>query len=105
MRAVRIFQSPSEPSSFEEADADMNILTPIANDHPDRRTPGFSRKVYQCPACSTPDLRVPFREVAAHPSANEPPVTIYDPSGPYTDPDRLASTSKEGPRPSGATPG
>ena len=34
-----------------------------------------------------PDLRVPFREVAVHPSANEPPVTIYDPSGPYTDPD------------------
>src|SRR5690606_29158594 len=39
-----------------------------------------SRKVYEGP------LRVPFREVALHPSANEPPVTIYDPSGPYTDP-------------------
>ena len=35
---------------------------------------------------SRPDLRVPFREVAVHPSANEPPVTIYDSSGPYTDP-------------------
>ncbi|MBD3837470.1 phosphomethylpyrimidine synthase ThiC [Brevundimonas sp.] len=34
-----------------------------------------------------PDLRVPFREVRVHPSANEPPVTMYDPSGPYTDPD------------------
>ncbi|MFC0634825.1 phosphomethylpyrimidine synthase ThiC [Brevundimonas balnearis] len=33
-----------------------------------------------------PDLRVPFREVAVHPSANEPPVTMYDSSGPYTDP-------------------
>ena len=33
-----------------------------------------------------PDIRVPFREVAVHPSANEPPVTVYDPSGPYTDP-------------------
>jgi len=33
-----------------------------------------------------PDIRVPFREVAVHPSANEPPVTIYDSSGPYTDP-------------------
>ncbi|WP_426039993.1 phosphomethylpyrimidine synthase ThiC [Brevundimonas sp. TWP2-3-4b1] len=33
-----------------------------------------------------PDLRVPFREVALHPSANEPPLTIYDSSGPYTDP-------------------
>jgi len=33
-----------------------------------------------------PDIRVPFREVAVHPSANEPPVTLYDSSGPYTDP-------------------
>ncbi|MGD9979712.1 MAG: phosphomethylpyrimidine synthase ThiC [Hyphomonadaceae bacterium] len=45
-----------------------------------------SRKVYAS-GCAHPDLRVPFREVALHPSANEPPVTIYDPSGPYTDPD------------------
>src|SRR6185295_14185252 len=44
-----------------------------------------SRKVYQ-PGERFPDLRVPFREVAVHPSAGEPPVTIYDPSGPYTDP-------------------
>jgi phosphomethylpyrimidine synthase len=33
-----------------------------------------------------PDIRIPFREVAVHPSANEPPVTMYDSSGPYTDP-------------------
>jgi phosphomethylpyrimidine synthase len=33
-----------------------------------------------------PDIRVPFREVAVHASANEPPVTMYDSSGPYTDP-------------------
>jgi len=33
-----------------------------------------------------PDIRVPFREVAVPPSANEPPVTMYDSSGPYTDP-------------------
>jgi phosphomethylpyrimidine synthase len=45
-----------------------------------------SRKVYAT-GCAHPDLRVPFREVALHPSANEPPLTIYDPSGPYTDPD------------------
>jgi phosphomethylpyrimidine synthase len=37
--------------------------------------------------CAHPELRVPFREVALHPSANEPPLTIYDPSGPYTDAD------------------
>jgi phosphomethylpyrimidine synthase len=45
-----------------------------------------SRKVYAS-GCAHPDLRVPFREVAVHPTANEPPVTIYDPSGPYTDAD------------------
>ncbi|MDP1913027.1 phosphomethylpyrimidine synthase ThiC [Brevundimonas sp.] len=44
-----------------------------------------SRKVYVAGALH-PDIRVPFREVAVHPSANEPPVTIYDSSGPYTDP-------------------
>ncbi len=43
-----------------------------------------SRKVYAS-GCAHPDIRVPFREVALHPSANEPPLTIYDPSGPYTD--------------------
>ena len=29
-------------------------------------------------------LRVPFREVALEPSANEEPVRLYDTSGPYT---------------------
>jgi phosphomethylpyrimidine synthase len=47
-----------------------------------------SRKVYAS-GCAHPDLRVPFREVAVHPSANEPPVTVYDPSGLYTDPDAI----------------
>ena len=32
------------------------------------------------------DIRVPFREIALHPTANEPPVRVYDTSGPYTDP-------------------
>jgi len=44
-----------------------------------------SRKVYVAGELY-PDIRVPFREVALHPSANEPPLTIYDSSGPYTDP-------------------
>ena len=43
-----------------------------------------SRKVYE-PGVLHPELRVPFREVALHPSANEAPVTLYDPGGPYTD--------------------
>ena len=45
-----------------------------------------SRKVYAS-GCAHADLRVPFRQVAPHPSSGEPPVTIYDPSGPYTDPE------------------
>ncbi|MEH6490125.1 phosphomethylpyrimidine synthase ThiC, partial [Hyphomonas oceanitis] len=42
-----------------------------------------SRKVYSHPL---PDLAVPHREIDLHPSANEPPVAVYDTSGPYTDP-------------------
>ncbi|HMQ93165.1 MAG TPA: phosphomethylpyrimidine synthase ThiC [Amaricoccus sp.] len=33
-----------------------------------------------------PGIRVPMREIALHPSAGEPLVTVYDSSGPYTDP-------------------
>ena len=33
-----------------------------------------------------PDILVPMRQIALHPSAGEPPVTVYDASGPYTDP-------------------
>src|SRR6056297_3802600 len=33
-----------------------------------------------------PDIRVPMREIALHPTAEEPPVVVYDTSGPYTDP-------------------
>ena len=66
----------------------MNIQTPVnalpTGAIPTGERPG-SRKVYQDGALH-PCLRVPFREVAVHPSANEPPVTLYDPSGPYTDP-------------------
>ncbi|HXA38006.1 MAG TPA: phosphomethylpyrimidine synthase ThiC [Phenylobacterium sp.] len=51
---------------------------------PTGERPG-SKKVYQ-PGVLWPDIRVPFREVAVHPSANEPALTLYDPSGPYTDP-------------------
>ena len=32
------------------------------------------------------DIRVPMREVALHPTSGEPPVVLYDSSGPYTDP-------------------
>lgn len=44
-----------------------------------------SRKIYVS-APEHPDMRVPFREVALTTDA-EPPVRIYDPSGPYTETD------------------
>jgi phosphomethylpyrimidine synthase len=43
-----------------------------------------SRKTYTTPDAA-PDLRVPLREIMLDPSANEPPVTVYDSSGIYTD--------------------
>ena len=42
-----------------------------------------SRKVYTHPL---PDIAVPHREIDLHPSAGEPPLPVYDTSGPYTDP-------------------
>ena len=49
-----------------------------------------STKIYQ--TGSRPDIRVPMREVTLTPTRTDrgveinPPVTIYDTSGPYTDP-------------------
>jgi phosphomethylpyrimidine synthase len=43
-----------------------------------------SRKVFRASARS-PELRVPMREVALAPEANEPALLLYDTSGPYTD--------------------
>ncbi len=34
-----------------------------------------------------PDVRVPMRQISLHPSSGEPPLTVYDCSGPYTDPE------------------
>lgn len=33
-----------------------------------------------------PNIRVPMREIAVHPTAGEPNVAVYDSSGPYSDP-------------------
>ena len=43
-----------------------------------------SRKIYSSPA-NRPDIAVPFREIALHPTADEPPLCLYDTSGPYTE--------------------
>lgn len=49
-----------------------------------------SHKIYQLG--SRPDIRVPFREISQSPTSGifgdetNPPITVYDTSGPYTDP-------------------
>ncbi|NLS19392.1 phosphomethylpyrimidine synthase ThiC [Rhizobium sp. P40RR-XXII] len=42
-----------------------------------------SRKIY-IPGDIHADIRVPMREVSVHPTSGEPPVIVYDSSGPYT---------------------
>ncbi len=44
-----------------------------------------STKIY-VPGKVHTDIRVPMREIALDPSANEPPVRVYDTSGAYSDP-------------------
>jgi phosphomethylpyrimidine synthase len=45
-----------------------------------------SQKIY-IPGTLHPDIRIPMREISVHPTAGEPPVRVYDPSGPYTETD------------------
>ncbi|WP_269496743.1 phosphomethylpyrimidine synthase ThiC [Castellaniella sp. S9] len=65
----------------EQAHVDRAAIEPLPQ----------SRKVYQ--AGSRPDIRVPFREIhqADTPTLfggeQNPPLTVYDTSGPYTDPE------------------
>ncbi|MBL0116142.1 MAG: phosphomethylpyrimidine synthase ThiC [Sphingomonadales bacterium] len=43
-----------------------------------------SRKIH-VPAAADPDVKVAMREITLEPSSGEPPVRVYDTSGPYTD--------------------
>lgn len=52
-----------------------------------------SRKIVTSPA-ERPDITVPFREIDLDASANEPPVRVYDTSGPYTAPGYHADVSQ-----------
>ncbi|MFC4671851.1 phosphomethylpyrimidine synthase ThiC [Seohaeicola nanhaiensis] len=60
----------------------MKDLTPTVTTGP---LPG-SRRVWHRGVLH-PDIRVPMREIDLHPTAGEPSVTVYDSSGPYTDPE------------------
>ncbi|MBM3565627.1 MAG: phosphomethylpyrimidine synthase ThiC, partial [Alphaproteobacteria bacterium] len=44
-----------------------------------------SRKIH-VPGTKFPGIRVPMREISLHPSSGEPPLVVYDTTGPYTDP-------------------
>ncbi|PSH56202.1 phosphomethylpyrimidine synthase ThiC [Phyllobacterium endophyticum] len=44
-----------------------------------------STKIYKAGQIH-PNIRVPMREIAVHPTAGEPNVAVYDSSGPYSDP-------------------
>jgi phosphomethylpyrimidine synthase len=57
-----------------------------------------SRKVYTHPEAD-PSLAVPHREIALHQSANEPPLPVYDTTGPYTDESVAIDVEKGLPRP------
>jgi phosphomethylpyrimidine synthase len=57
-----------------------------------------SRKIHSAPP-GFPDMAVPFREVALHPSAGEAPFRLYDTSGPYTAPDARISLDAGLPKP------
>jgi len=56
-----------------------------------------SRKVYKNGDIHK-DIRVPMREIDLHPTANEPPVTVYDTSGIYSDPNTEIDIYKGLPR-------
>jgi phosphomethylpyrimidine synthase len=57
-----------------------------------------SRKIFS-PVPGRDDILVPFREVALHPTALEPPLRLYDTSGPYTDPGARIDLSEGLPKP------
>ncbi|KZL28474.1 phosphomethylpyrimidine synthase ThiC [Pseudovibrio sp. Ad37] len=40
------------------------------------------------------DVLVPMREISVHPTAGEPPLPVYDSSGPYTDPTATTNISE-----------
>src|SRR4249920_1655834 len=72
---------------------DPNIATPKVTTGPI----AGSRKIYVNPDAA-PELRVPVREIALEASSGEPPVPVYDTTGPYTDPDATIDVEQGLPR-------
>ncbi|MCP1200230.1 phosphomethylpyrimidine synthase ThiC [Notoacmeibacter sp. MSK16QG-6] len=65
----------------------MNVVKPVTPEVTQGSLPAsckvFARGEHH------PQIAVPMRQIAVHPTAGEPPVTVYDSSGPYTDPEAL----------------
>ncbi|MDK1377325.1 MULTISPECIES: phosphomethylpyrimidine synthase ThiC [unclassified Sinorhizobium] len=61
----------------------MNVIKPLAAPSVTQGPLPASQKIYH-PGEIHPDIRVPMREIALHPTSGERPVTVYDSSGPYT---------------------
>src|SRR6478735_6180862 len=68
---------------------DPNMATPKVTTGP---LPG-SRKIHTTPDAA-PDLKVPHREIALDASSGEPPLPVYDTTGPYTDPNATIDVEK-----------
>lgn len=64
----------------------MSVIRKPDNSDVTRGPLPSSRKIYAHGELF-PDIRVPMREISLHDSAGDPPVVVYDTSGPYTDPD------------------
>lgn len=67
----------------------MNAITPTVTSGP---LPA-SRKIY-IKGKLHPEVSVPMRQIELHPTAGEPAVTVYDSSGPYSDPNIEIDVSK-----------
>src|ERR1700683_1754596 len=72
---------------------ESDLVTPKVTPGP---TAGSS-KIYARPDAA-PDLQVPLREITLDPSSGEPPLPVYDPSGPYTDPEAVIAVERGLPR-------
>ncbi len=72
----------------------MNAVVPLeveTKSLPASRKVYFSGRVHGA-------IRVPMREIALHPSSGEAPLTVYDSSGPYTDPQARIDIARGLPR-------
>jgi len=80
-------ESAHSESAQNESTQNASATRPAAPDFAVTTGPiPGSRKIY-VPSPRMPEIRVPMREIALHPTAGEAPQVVYDTSGPYSDPE------------------